>query len=475
MSAEHVILGSIISDESLLIDYLGRLKDDFFTTPESIWVFQTIKKMFAANVPINEITLSHYLPAKVKVDIFFKEENIKPKDIEAYYSIVLNKYIRISLKTLATSTLKAIDDTTNDPYSILSQQENTLVKLANIRNESTPTDITYVLDSAYGKTVATYLGAAQGTIDGISLINAEVDAATGGAKKGEFTVIASRPSIGKSTYALAIGVGNSILGNKRGLIITPEMSKALYGQRILCNLFDISLFRVRTGALTHSDMDRIYAPHHCTCGNTDIKYKMDYKASKPLYKCGCKGGKIISMSKNYLLSSKLDINDTPAPDLFALMSIIKSYKIRNPDLEYVIIDHLQEIDYSAREDRRNRLNRICESIRNIGRELDLAMIVLSQINRESEGGKDLHPHLKHLKESGKIEEIGDLILLLHREGFYNSNIPHNSEEPLEVNLAKQRNGPIGKFIAKVNLGYQKIYTERFNLVIAKQDEFGKIT
>ena len=189
-----------------------------------------------------------------------------------------------------------------------------------------------------------------------------------------------------------------------------EMSREQLSYRLLTHETDISFMRLKTGSLYEEDWIKL---------NSTIKDL----ASLPFF-----------------------IDDTPNPSIQDLQAKIKKIRFEQNKLGLIIIDYLQLMQNSKfkTESRVQELSQITRSLKNLAREFDVPIIALSQLSRNVETRTNKRPLLSDLRESGSIEQDADLVLMLYRESYYNSNIAHeNSKNSVELIIAKQRNGPIG--------------------------------
>jgi replicative DNA helicase len=242
----------------------------------------------------------------------------------------------------------------------------------------------------------------------------EIDLLTAGFHRGDFIVIASRPAMGKTSFALNIMRNLAIVHKKPVVLFSIEMPKDQIIQRFLAMEANVEMQKIRKGDISSQDMIKL--------SEAAEKFK-----SAPIY-----------------------IDDTPKISLQELRA--KTRRARKEyDITTVFVDFLQLIEAPRMETRQQQIAYISVSLKSLAMELDIPVIALSQLSREVERRVDKRPQLADLRESGAIEQDADLVIFLYREDFYD---PHTAEEGIaEVIVGKHRNGPTGV----VRLGFLKEY------------------
>jgi replicative DNA helicase len=250
---------------------------------------------------------------------------------------------------------------------------------------------------------------------------ADLDEITAGLQRSEMIVVAARPSVGKTSFALALI--RNIINNERAPVffVSLEQSRVELAERLLCSQARVDSHRLRKGSLTADDMEKLID------------------------------------AGNVLREAKLFIDDTPTQSMLRIAANARRLKRRH-DIKLVAIDYLQLIEPDNRRDpRQEQVAQISRRIKALARELEVPVVALAQVNRASEDRQDHRPRVSDLRESGSIEQDSDTILLLHRPDRYE---PGQHEGVIEVIVGKQRNGPTGE----VTLAYIKQFMryEDFN-------------
>jgi replicative DNA helicase len=257
---------------------------------------------------------------------------------------------------------------------------------------------------------------------GIPTGYADLDSLTAGLQNSELVIVAARPSVGKTAFALNV-VRHIIVSEQQPvLFVSLEQARVELAERLLCCQARVDSHRLRKG---HINADEITMLHEA--------------------------GDILSQSK-------LFIDDSPGQTMLRIAANARRLKMRH-DLRLVVIDYLQLIDPdNKRDSRQEQVSAISRRLKFLARELNIPVMALAQVNRSSEDRQDHRPRLSDLRESGAIEQDADTVMLLHRPGF---NDPANDQGIVEVIVGKQRNGPTGD----VTLKYIKQYMRFENFAV----------
>ncbi len=228
-----------------------------------------------------------------------------------------------------------------------------------------------------------------------------------GLQNGEMIIVAARPSMGKT--ALAMNIIEHIAADNMlpCAVFSLEMSKQQLAQRLLCSRGGIDAQKVRRGLLQPSEF------HH------------------------------LAQIVNDLSRAPIWVDDSPGLTILELRAKARRLKLQH-DIKCIMIDYMQLMDNPGVESRQQQISEISRGIKAVARELNVPVICLSQLNRQSEGRDGHRPRMSDLRESGSIEQDADVIMLLHREDYYKMSEPDfQPDNTAEVIIAKQRNGPTG--------------------------------
>jgi replicative DNA helicase len=234
----------------------------------------------------------------------------------------------------------------------------------------------------------------------------DVDQMTSGLQPGNLVVVAGRPSMGKSAFALGIASNLALHHGTPVAVFTLEMSKVEVAQRLMCSEGRVELQRLRTGRLTNEDWPRLVK----AC---------DSLTKAPVY-----------------------VDDTRLTTMLEIRGKARRLKAREPGLGMIMIDYLQLMTSGTNaENRVQEVSQISRSLKVLAGDLEVPVLALSQLSRAVEGRTDKRPMLSDLRESGSIEQDADLVMFLYRDEYYNDQ--SEDQGLAEVILAKHRNGPIG--------------------------------
>jgi replicative DNA helicase len=266
-------------------------------------------------------------------------------------------------------------------------------------------------------------GYAKGSFKGILTGFAELDEMTTGLQRSDLVIIAGRPSMGKTSFALSIAMNAAIHGKHPTAIFSLEMSKQQIAQRMLCGEARVNMHLLRSGKLPKRDYPRL------------------------------------SLAAGPLSEAPLYIDDTPGITVLEVRAKARRLKAQY-NLSCVIIDYLQLMGSSVMvESRQQEISQISRSLKGVAKELDVPVIVLSQLSRAPEQRTGNHrPQLSDLRESGAIEQDADLVMFVYRDEVYNKE-DDQVKGTAEIIIGKQRNGPIGT----VNVAFVKDFARFENL------------
>jgi replicative DNA helicase len=254
----------------------------------------------------------------------------------------------------------------------------------------------------------------QESISGLSTGYIDLDEITAGLQDSELIIVAARPSVGKTSFALSV-VRNIIVNSGAAVFfVSLEQSRIELAERMLCAQALVDSHKLRKGMLNGDDMLKLIEA----------------------------GG--------VLQKAPLFIDDSPGQGMLRIAANARRLKLRH-NVRLVVIDYLQLIEPDNRRDpRQEQVAQISRRLKFLAKELQIPVVALAQVNRASEDRQDHRPRLADLRESGSIEADADTVLMLHRPDRYE---PGQNEGLVEVLIAKQRNGPTGE----INLAYIKEY------------------
>nr|YP_009163574.1 replication helicase subunit [Triparma laevis]BAS19028.1 replication helicase subunit [Triparma laevis] len=409
--SEKVILGNLlISNEALDITLRTLSVEAFYFKNHQI-IYQTICTLHNTKKLINLTTLTNYLQEQgllekiggvtVLIELINQVPNLV--NLEEYLSLIQDKFIRRTLIKLGYQIINSSYVTNISLEQIILDLESELVLIGK------KTETNQVLSSAelLSNVIQELKDKSNNiTLPGISSGFYDLDALTQGFQKSDLIITAGRPSMGKTAFCLNVAT-NILKKNKLPILFfSLEMSKEQLMYRLLASETNINSTRLRAGNIKQSEWDIL---------NSTVK-----RFSRlPLF-----------------------IDDTPNISIIEMRKKIKKIRFEQQKLGLIIIDYLQLMENSNKnENRVQELSQITRGLKNIAREFNVPVIVLSQLSRNVENRINKRPILSDLRESGSIEQDADLVLMLYRDEYYNVE----TAEPniTELIISKHRNGPIG--------------------------------
>lgn len=434
MEAEQAVLGSALIDGESVGEAAQVLKPDDFYFSANKFIFEAIMDLFNANQPIDFVTISEQLKIKNKLDAAGGIDYLKKLSVSVpttqnvkYYSDIIKEKSTLRMLIRTTESISKMAYSEQDTVSkVLEHSEKMIFDVSSAREQKDIVHISEVLQSSYDE-MARNTGN-KGGITGIDTGFVELNKRTGGFHGGELIIIAGRPGMGKSAFAVNIAEYVSINLGKTVAIFNLEMPRGQIVNRILCSQALVSNERIRTGTMEPDDWEKI-----CDVADTIAK--------APIY---------ID-----------DSSSITVPQIRAKCRRLKQTK----DLGMIVVDYLQLMQDSQRSDNRQQeVSNLSRGLKVLAKELDIPVVVLSQLKRESESQKGKKPMLSDLRESGAIEQDADMVMFLFRSFYYSKN--PEEKDLAECILAKNRSGGIGEF----NLGFKGEYTKFLNVELKVSEE-----
>lgn len=351
---------------------------------------------------------------------------------EYYARIIRDKAVLRSLIHASTDIIHEAYEPGIDSRAMLSRAEARVFGILSSKGETQVRSIRDVLHESLARIDArlqqqhAYGGLETGFID--------LDELTGGLHNSELFILAARPSMGKTAFAINIAEHVSIGTNKPVLVVSLEMSALELGDRLLCSRARVNSHRLRNGQLSRDDSGRL------------IQTAADISRA-PLF-----------------------IDDSPSRNMTEIAATARRLKRSDGGLSLIVIDYLQLIEPdNTRDPRQEQVARISRRLKGLARELSVPIVCLAQLNRQVEATRDNRPQLSHLRESGAIEQDADVVAFVHREEFYQTNEEDRQQfkGQAELLIRKQRNGPIGD----IKLTWLHDFTRFENYQQPEYDEF----
>ncbi len=427
VDAERSILGSILLDNQTYNQAAALLVPDHFSLDSHRRIYTSIMELKETGRPVDLITLSEELSRRKEVEavggvayLSSLTEGLPHRpNIEHYARIVRDKAMLRSLIHAANSAIAQAVEQAEPADEILDAAETAMFQLSDARVGAGFEDLPTIMQDSFGSLDALYERGQR--ITGLETHYPKLDELTSGLQKSELIIIAARPSMGKTAFALNIAQKVAVLDKKVVGIFSLEMSKEALLLRLLCSQGEVDSHKMRTGSFFRKDYEKLVRAY------------------------------------GELAEAKIFIDDTPGISLHEMRAKARRLQQRQNGLDLVIVDYLQLMSATPGkrfENRTQEVSAISRGLKALAKELEAPVIALSQLSRapESRGG-DHRPQLSDLRESGSIEQDADVVAFIFREEVYKPDDP-DLENKAELIIAKQRNGPTGT----VQLVFRKGYT-----------------
>ena len=426
--AEQSVIGAIFLEPQALITAAELLvPEDFYRTAHQK-IFDTMVSLSDKGQAIDVVTVTEELSAKKELEdvggISYLTEiaNSVPTaaNIVFYAKIVEEKALLRRLIRVATSIVEDGYAREDEVEALLSEAEKKMMEVSNRKNAGDFRHIKDVLVETYDN--IELLHTRKGDITGIPTGFRDLDKMTAGFQRNDLIILAARPSVGKTAFALNVAQNVATKTDENVAIFSLEMGAEQLVMRMLCAEGNIDASALRTGSLEAEDWRKL------------------------------------TMAMGSLSNAGIFIDDSSGIRVNEIRSKCRRLQ-QEHGLGMIIIDYLQLISGSGRsgENRQQEVSEISRSLKGLARELKVPVIALSQLSRGVEQRQDKRPMMSDLRESGSIEQDADIVSFLYREDYYDKET--ENQNIIEIIIAKQRNGPTGT----VSLAFAKEYNKFVNI------------
>lgn len=426
--AEQAVLGSMLTDNDAVMAAVEVLKEDAFYREDNKIIYQAILNLYSKSEPIDIITLKDELESMGKfeqVGGFEYLASLPDKvpttaNVQKYIKIVEEKSVLRNLIKTANEIIELGYNPTEDVEDIMDGAEKKIFDIMQSKNTKSYTQIKDVLVESFTNLEKLYNQKQH--VTGVPTQFYDLDDKTAGLHGSELILVAARPAMGKTAFALNIATNAALRANVPVAIFSLEMSKDQLVNRMLCSEAMVDSNKVRTGKLDEEDWTKLA------------------EAIGPLSEAG------------------VYIDDTPGISVMEIRTKCRKLKMEK-NIGLVVIDYLQLISGSNKRNgsREQEISEISRSLKVLAKELNVPVIALSQLSRAVEQRDDHRPMLSDLRESGAIEQDADIVMFLYRDDYYNKE---SAEKDIaEVIIAKQRGGSTGT----VKLYWMGNYTKFVNI------------
>jgi replicative DNA helicase len=410
VDAEVSVIGSMMLDNSL-IDSVSEVltRDDFYSTAHQN-IFSAIVDVYnntgAVDIVIlkNELSRLSLLERSGGHIYLMSIEDAVPITVNVvhYAEIIKEKKLKRDLITATAIIQREAYDDSLKSDTLLELVEKKIYDITQRKFRKTNTDIDKLLIEAWDNIES--MQGHNGAVTGVPTGFKSLDEITSGFQKGELIVVAARPSMGKTSFMLNIAENVSMNNKIPVLIFSMEMSALQITKNMLCSIAEVDAHLMRTGTI--SDVDFLRIP----------------------------------TAMGDLSQSPISIDDTPGLSLLEIRAKSRRFQSQK-GIQLIIIDYLQLMEGNNTENRQQEITSISRGLKALAKELDVPVVAISQLNRSVEQREGHKPRMSDLRESGSIEQDADVVMLLHRDDYYD---PNKNPGLVELNVVKQRNGPIGK-------------------------------
>jgi replicative DNA helicase len=415
LEAEISILGGVLLDNESLNRVLEVMKEGDFYRENHRKIFSAILHLYEQSEPVDLITLAEALKNRQALEEVGGIEYLNSlvnsvptaANIAYYAKIVKEKSILRKLINRSTEIINQVYSVSGEVDDFLDQAERSIFEIGEDRVRPSFYPLKDIVKSSF-KTIERLYEKKQ-LITGVATGFTRLDELTSGLQPADLIIVAGRPSMGKTAFALNICQHAAIESAIPAAIFSLEMAKEQLALRMLCSEAKVDAHRLRSGFLSESDWPKLTR----AAGN--------------------------------LSEAALFIDDSPG--ISALEMRAKSRRLKaEHNIGLIVVDYLQLMRGRADSDTREQeISDISRSLKSLAKELNLPVIALSQLNRRVEERGDKRPQLADLRESGAIEQDADLIIFLYRDEVYNKSEDNPNKGKAEIIIGKQRNGPTDKF------------------------------
>ena len=419
IEAEEAILGAILVNPSCMNRIVEHLRPESFYKPAHRYVYEAMLQLYNGEDKIDIVSVSDVLNMNQKLELvggraFINDlsyNTITTANVEYYSKLVQEKAIKRSLINAGSEIVSSGYDV-NPIEESLEQAEKLIFDIASQKASKSLISIKDIVYDVYAKIEERANN--KGQLTGVPTGFYDLDTYTNGLQKSDLIILAARPAMGKTAFALNIAQNVALRANVPVAIFSLEMSKDQLAQRLMCSEAEVDTQRLKTGNMQAKDWEKL------------------------------------ATAMANLSEAKIYIDDTAGCTITDLRAKCRRLAMAEKNLGLIVIDYLQLIEGTGREDRMQQISSISRGLKILAKELNVPIIALSQLSRAVEGRTDKRPMLSDLRESGSIEQDADIVMFIYRDEYYkNANEDEEEAEKAankgeaEIIIAKHRNGPVG--------------------------------
>src|SRR5580658_5753803 len=435
VQTEVTVLGSMLLDAVAIVDATEKLRPEDFLLDSHQRIYRAILELQTVGHAVDTITVMDALNRRKELDavggpayLAYLTEGIpRHPNIESYVRIIKDKSLLRQLLGIFNEGMAAAADQAEDATTVLNNVEAKLADVADSAIQRGLSNIPEIVANSFGSIDALYEQGRE--ITGLATHYIEFDKMTSGLQESELIIIAARPSMGKTAWAINIAQNAAVHGDKVVAVFSLEMSKESLLRRMLASEARVGSRKLQTGTMMREDRGKLNA------------------------------------ALERLMDSKLFIDDTPGITLAEMRAKARRLKQQEGRLDLIVVDYLQLMTGTNAtgkkgfENRTQEVSSISRGLKALAKEMRVPVVALSQLSRGSEQrAGDKKPLLSDLRESGSIEQDADVVAFIHREEYYDRD-NEDVKGQAEIIVAKQRNGPTGS----IELAFRADFTRFENL------------
>ncbi len=445
VEAERSILGAILLDNHSYNEAAEKLSSEDFFLDSHRRIYSRMAELIDAHRAVDIVTLAEELARRKEVEAVggvaylasLTEGLPRRPSIEEYVRIVKDKSLARQLIVICNTAITRAADQSDEALVVLDSAESGLLEVSERGITRGFAGIPEIIRDSFGTIDNLY--AQQKEVTGLATHYTQFDKMTSGLQASDLIIIAARPSMGKTAWAINIAENAAVRDGKVVAVFSLEMSKESLLRRMLASQALVSMQKIQTGFIPRADRDKLME------------------------------------ALERLAEAKIFIDDTPAIALSEMRAKARRLQRQQGVLDLIVIDYLQLMTASTfgagakrYENRTQEVSAISRGLKALAKELRVPVVALSQLSRASEQrGGDKKPMLSDLRESGSIEQDADVVAFIHRDSYYNKD-ENGEEDPdsknkAEIIIAKQRNGPTGS----VHLAYRADCTRFENMAFGE--------
>ena len=391
VEAEEAVLGAILVNPVTLGKIVEFIKPESFYKPAHKVIYEAVLELYKKNEPIDIVTVSEHLR---------NNDELENAGGRAYIN-------DLALNVVTTAKIVSMSYENDDTDIVLDNAQKLIFNIASQKDTADLVPIQDLVVSSYEQIELRYNN--KDELVGVTTGFYDLDSLTSGLQKSDLIILAARPSMGKTAFALNLAQNVALKAKKGVAIFSLEMPKQQLVKRMLCSEAEVDTQRITSGHMQPKDWEHL----------------MD------------------AMTK--FADARIYIDDTSGVTATDIKAKCRRLMMEEKDLGLIVVDYLQLMEGGGNpNDRNQQISQISRGLKGLARELNVPVIALSQLSRGVEQRNDKRPMLSDLRDSGAIEQDADIVMFIYRDEYYNKDNVENKGKA-EIIIAKHRNGPTGSF------------------------------